>query len=277
MATPRRTSHTLPGALGELLLDIRTGDRTHPRPAVLVLHGFKGFKDWGMFPPFADRLARAGFTAVSLNLSGSGVDAGGEFSRPERFGRNSYSAELADVAAVLDGLENGAFDMVPPSRVGIVGHSRGGGVAILATARDARIHALVTWAAIADVHRWRGREAEWRAAGSLEIVNTRTGQVLPLHTDLLDDVERNAEALDISDAAARLTQPWLLVHGAADEAVPLSEADALAAGWRPEQPRRRVTIAGGGHTFGAVHPFAGMTPALAEVFDETVNWLGRYL
>jgi hypothetical protein len=29
-----------------------------------VLHGFKGFKDWGMFPPFADRLARAGFTAV---------------------------------------------------------------------------------------------------------------------------------------------------------------------------------------------------------------------
>ncbi len=277
MATPRLTSHTLPGAVGELLLDVRTGDRTHPRPAVLVLHGFKGFKDWGMFPTFADRLARAGFTAVSLNLSGSGVDAGGEFSRPERFGRNSYSAELADVATVLDGLESGAFDMAPPSRVGIVGHSRGGGVAILAAARDARIQALVTWAAIADVHRWRGREAEWRAAGSLEIVNTRTGQVLPLHTDLLDDVERNAEALDISAAAARLTQPWLLVHGAADEAVPLAEADALAADWRPEQPRRRVTIAGGGHTFGAVHPFAGMTPALAELFDETLNWLGRYL
>ncbi len=277
MATPRLTSHTLPGAVGELLLDVRTGDRTHPRPAVLVLHGFKGFKDWGMFPTFADRLARAGFTAVSLNLSGSGVDAGGEFSRPERFGRNSYSAELADVATVLDGLESGAFDMVPPSRVGIVGHSRGGGVAILAAARDARIQALVSWAAIADVHRWRGREAEWRAAGSLEIVNTRTGQVLPLHTDLLDDVERNAEALDISAAAARLTQPWLLVHGAADEAVPLAEADALAADWRPEQPRRRVTIAGGGHTFGAVHPFAGMTPALAELFDETLNWLGRYL
>ncbi|MBL8979474.1 MAG: alpha/beta fold hydrolase [Gemmatimonadetes bacterium] len=277
MATPRLTSHTLAGALGPLLVDLRTSDRAHPRPAVLIVHGFKGFKDWGMFPPFADRVARAGFTAVSVNLSGSGVDASGEFSLPERFGRNTYSAELADLAAVLDGLHGGSLEIAPPSHVGIVGHSRGGGVAILAAARDARIHALVTWAAIADVHRWRGREAEWRAAGTLQIVNARTGQVLPLYPSLLDDVERNPVALDIRAAAARLTQPWLLLHGAEDEAVPIVEADALAAGWRPEQPRRRVTIAGGGHTFGAVHPFAGMTPALSEVFDESLNWLGRYL
>ena len=45
-----------------------------PGPAVVVLHGFKGFKDWGMFPVFSERLARAGVTAVTPNLSGSGVD-----------------------------------------------------------------------------------------------------------------------------------------------------------------------------------------------------------
>jgi hypothetical protein len=32
-----------------------------------------------------------------------------------------------------------------------------------------------------------------------------------------------------------------------------------------------------GHTFGAVHPFAGMTPALTEAFDATVQFLGRSL
>ena len=75
MATPTLTKHSLEGALGDLLVDVRTGDRRNPRPAVVIVHGFKGFKDWGMFPVVADRLARAGLTAVSVNLSGSGVDS----------------------------------------------------------------------------------------------------------------------------------------------------------------------------------------------------------
>ena len=57
MATPTLTKHTLPGALGPILVDVRAGGRAAARPAVLVLHGFKGFKDWGMFPPLAERLA----------------------------------------------------------------------------------------------------------------------------------------------------------------------------------------------------------------------------
>src|SRR5688500_243192 len=86
MATATLTTHRLPGALGDILIDVRAGGRTSPRPAVVVMHGFKGFKDWGMFPPLADRLAQAGFTAVSFNASGSGVDASTEFVWPERFG-----------------------------------------------------------------------------------------------------------------------------------------------------------------------------------------------
>jgi hypothetical protein len=89
MATPQLTKHSLPGRLGPILVDVRAGPHDEPRPAVLILHGFKGFKDWGMFPPFAERLARAGFTAVSFNVSGSGVDDAGDGSWPERFGRNT--------------------------------------------------------------------------------------------------------------------------------------------------------------------------------------------
>ena len=82
MATPSLTKHSLPGSLGEILIDVRAGGRTSSRPAVVVLHGFKGFKDWGMFPPLSQRLAQAGFTVVSPNLSGSGVDDAGDFSLP---------------------------------------------------------------------------------------------------------------------------------------------------------------------------------------------------
>jgi hypothetical protein len=40
MATPSLTRHRLPGALGEILIDVRAGGRGTPRPAVIVVHGF---------------------------------------------------------------------------------------------------------------------------------------------------------------------------------------------------------------------------------------------
>jgi predicted alpha/beta-fold hydrolase len=79
MATPTRTKHVLNGALGEILVDVSAAGRDSPRPAIVVVHGFKGFKDWGMFPPLAERLARAGFATITFNVSGSGVDDAGEF------------------------------------------------------------------------------------------------------------------------------------------------------------------------------------------------------
>lgn len=277
MATPTLTKHILPGALGPILIDVRTSDRSASRPAVLIVHGFKGFKDWGMFPVLADRVARAGWSAVSVNLSGSGVDDAGDFTLPEQFGHNTFSAELADIRAVLDGIAEGRLGAAPTTSVGLVGHSRGGGIAILAASGDPRVRALVTWAAISHVDRWSAQAAEWRRTGKLDMVNARTGQVLPMYTDMLDDIETNRSRLDIQAAVGRLTIPWLLIHGEADTSVPIAEADALARAAPPAGQPRRIVLAGAGHTFGAVHPFAGMSPELATVLDETVGWLGRYL
>ena len=65
MATPTLTRHRLPGVLGEILIDVRAGGRETPRPAVVVIHGFKGFKDWGLWPSLGERMARAGFSTVT--------------------------------------------------------------------------------------------------------------------------------------------------------------------------------------------------------------------
>ena len=277
MATPTITSCELPGVLGPIAVDVRAAGRDMPRPAVVIVHGFKGFKDWGMFPPLADRAARAGFVAVSLNLSGAGVDAAGNFVFPERFGHDTISAALTDLERVLDALAAGTLDIAPPSVIGLLGHSRGGGVAILTAARDARVTALVTWAAIADVNRWPADVmAEWRKKGRHDVVNARTGEVLPLYTDVLDDNAQNAGRLDIVAAAGGITAPWLLIHGAADEAVPLAEGERLAAVMR-HPASRHEWIAGGQHTFGAKHPWAGSTPELERVFAASVAWFARYL
>ncbi len=277
MATPTLTSHELPGVLGPIHIDVRAGGRDMPRPAVVIVHGFKGFKDWGMFPPLAERLARAGFVAVSLNLSGAGVDAAGTFAFPERFGHDTISAALEDLERVLDALSAGTLAVAPPSSIGLLGHSRGGGVVVLTAAHDPRVTTLVTWAAISHVNRWPADVvAQWRKAGRHDVVNARTGQVLPLYPDVLDDNERNADRLDILAAAGRLTVPWLLVHGDADEAVPLAEGEQLAALAR-HPASRHEWIAGGQHTFGARHPWAGSTPELERAFAASVAWFARYL
>lgn len=276
MATPIRTTHRVPGALGEILVDVRTGERTAPRPAVLIAHGFKGFKDFAFLPALADRLARAGFTAVTATISGAGVDDAGDFTLLDRFRRNTWSAELADLAAVMSTLDTGGFDTVPPSSVGLFGFSRGGGAAVLLTAERSRISALATWAAIARTLRWTAAEAaEWRAKGVAEILNSRTGQLLPLGTELLDEVEAQSGRLDILAAAGRVAVPWLIVHGTADETVPFAEGEALAGA--AGDHATPLWIEGAGHTFGAVHPFAGMTPALSRAFDATTSHFVRHL
>lgn len=275
MATPSLTRHQLPGTLGEILIDVCAGGRGTPRPAIIVVHGFKGFKDWGLWPSLAERIARAGLSAVTFNLSGSGVDDSGEFVHVERFGHNTFSAELQDLRRVADALQAGELGVAPPSAVGLLGHSRGGGVAVLHTAADTRVGALVTWAAISTVERWPApQRVEWRAAGMNEVKNVRTGEVLPLYTDVLDDIERNATALDIEAAARRVSVPWLILHGTDDEAVSLAEGERLAA----SAPRARfVPVEGAGHTFGAVHPWRGETPALEQVEDTTLAFFAEHL
>lgn len=249
-------------------------------PPVLIVHGFKGFKDWGFFPLLAERLAAAGWMACRFNLSGSGLGEDPDrFSERERFERNTYSREQADIAVLVEALAAGALPGLagPAPRLGLFGHSRGGGGAILAAARDPRVAALVTWAAIATVDRYDPATcAAWRRQGSLCVENARTGDVFALGTDLLDDIEQNRAALDILAAAGRLAIPSLVVHGEADEAVPLAEGEAIAAALGPRG--RLLRIAGAGHTFGAAHPPAPAAPAALEVaLAATLAHFGRHL
>lgn len=280
MATPTRRSFTLEGADGlPLRGDVYTAGAGAGRPAAVICHGFKGFKDWGFFPPLAERLARAGMTAVSFNFSGSGVgEARDRFDEPERFAHWTYSNDLRDLDVVLTALTAGALlpEQNTPTAVGLVGHSRGGGVAILQTANDVRVRALVTWAAIGSTLRWGPHTiTEWRRTGYLNVTNSRTGEVLPLSTDVLDDLERHRERLDIGRAAEAVRVPWLIVHGESDETVSIGDARTLHA--RNAGRAELLTIPHGSHTLGAKHPWAGATPAVERGFDATVEWLSRYL
>ena len=278
MATPLLTHHSLPGALGPILVDVRATTREAAMPAVLIHHGFKGFKDYAFLPPFADRLARAGFTAITVSVSGSGVDEFGNFTHLDRFAINTYTRELDDLGAVIDALNRGALGTVSPTSLGIVGHSRGGGMALCLARETPRIGAVVTWAAIGTARRHTEPElAAWRKAGTIEILNQRTRQYLPLDYEVAEDCLTHEQGrFNIPLAAATVGRPWLLIHGTADETVPLGEARGLAES--ATDPRSEALfVEGAGHTFGTVHPWAGPTADSEQLFDATTRFLSRHL
>ena len=275
-------SLTLPGG-GELvgLLDRPRSPGAHP--AVVVCHGFKGFARWGFFPPLAELLAARGCVVVRFNFRGSGMGLDDErVTDPQAFRADRYLGELAELRELFARLEEIAPGAIDQDRLALLGHSRGGAIALLAAAappwRD-RLRALVTWNAIGRCDRWGEEEKErWRQDGELPVVNARTGQRLALGLPLLDELERCAAELDLAAAATCLASPWLLLHGTDDESVPFAEGEMLAAAAAAgTAPLQFQPVRGGGHTFGARHPFTGPTPHLVEAMNATLRFLLQHL
>ena len=240
--------------------------------ALVVCHGFKGFKDWGFFPTVCEELAiRVGCPVISFNFSGSGVGPDlGTFSDPEAFATNTISREVSDLEGVLDGMSAGRLGetmVTPPAYVGLLGHSRGAIPVILVGSRRPEVRALTTWAGLARPHRYAELfPSETDPDRPVEIRNMRTGEILLLERDVLDDLRENQGRLDPLEALRSGAPPLLVVHGARDEAVSTEDAEMFAeAGADAELAILEST----GHTFDVRHPFVGSTPALERAISHT--------
>ena len=242
--------------------------------SVIVCHGFKGFAHWGFFPYLAQKLAENGLTAITFDFSGSGIGTDREsFTEPGAFAGNTLSREQDDLENLVDYARR---RKLIEGKFGLFGHSRGGGTAIIfAAAADSPVSSLVTWSAISYPNRWSSEDViTWRKRGFAEIENSRTGQIMRLDTDLLDDVEIHGKTkLDIQAAAGKIKVPWLIVHGTADETVPSSEAERLHS-LSPVVSTLRL-IEGASHSFDAKHPLTEVPPVLEKVVLETVKFFVR--
>lgn len=220
-----------------------------PRALVVVVHGFKGFKDWGFFPWLAQRLTQHHLAVCRFNMSRSGIGEDPEsFDRLDLFADDTYSQQLDDLRRVVAY----AQERLPKCATFLLGHSRGGGIAILGAADVPRLQGVVAWSPISTAGRWdEETKKRWRADGYLDQLNQRTKQNMRMSTRILDDYERNRERLDVAAAAARLQVPLLVVHGARDESVPAGEGRLLAERARDSS---LVVIDRAGHTMNAIHP-----------------------
>ncbi len=258
--------------------DITTPSNNSNGKLILFLHGFKSFKDWGCWPWLSTALAQEGFTVVKINFSHNGVgttiDNLQEFTNLQKFGANTLSKELQDVkdaVAFIQKYKNEYFKQVNTTDITVIGHSRGGGMAIVAANQIEEITQVITLNAVVDFSMlWANADIEQWAQNPIFTYNGRTKQNMPLDYTLYQDYTTNYNLFNLKQQAAMLQKNWLIIHALTDETIPVDAAYT----YRTINKNCILnTIPNTGHTFGATHPFTGSNMALEAVLASIVSFL----
>ncbi|MDQ0900080.1 MULTISPECIES: S9 family peptidase [unclassified Paenibacillus] len=241
---------------------------SHPaRGTLIICHGYKGFKDWGMFPHVAQTLAED-VDVISINFSYNGVGADLlEFTELEKFARETYSKDLEDLHAVVNDIRNREVSATEKPIL-LLGHSRGAAVCMIyALDHPEHIAGVISWNGIANVDLFtEENKDEMRATGRTYTMNGRTKQNMPLDLEILEDMEHNRERFDIVGRISGAKFPIALIQGAEDGERGLRGSKRLV---EQNAAITWIKIPEGNHTFGSVHPYKGETKPLKEAIRET--------
>lgn len=238
--------------------------------AILFLHGYKGYAEWGCWGLLCDAMTRFGVHAFRLDFSGNGTS----FDRPddihdlEAWSENTYRNEVQDAIAAIRDLRHRGLDVI------LMGHSRGGGIAtiVASTLRNTAyaIKGVILLASVADFERrFPSGEAfaSWQASDRWEVLNGRTGETYHHKFSFYSDFVQHHELLDIRQQASRVDVPVLIAHATDDSAVSVAEAEELARIFARRVPLQEAYFEKGGHTFGSKEPWPAGEPLPKEMAD----------
>lgn len=241
---------------------------------IVIAHGYKGFKDWGMFPYLATSLSRE-HEVISFNFSHAGIGEDPEnFTELEKFARNTYSREIKDMEILLSYLsQHHKFGALP---LFLLGHSRGGGGSLLyALDHPDELAGVISWSGITNLDLFTAEQKhEMKTLGRSHVLNGRTGQQMPLDAVILEDLERQAGRYNILERMKSAGFPVVLIQGTED-GERLRRGSEQLIKLRPDI--EWVQIPGGNHTFCTVHPFTGTTPQLEQAIAASETFIKQTL
>jgi dienelactone hydrolase len=187
-------------------------------PCVICSHGLFSSKDSEKFVEIGNTFADQGIALIRYDHQGCG-ESEGELSA------TTASSRLKDLEAIVD---LAAHHPLLGDRLGLLGSSMGGFISIFKAAADPRVKALVLWATPAQLQ------------GEKEIIESEEG--VRLQDSFYDDAKRYD-----AGKAIQGVRNCLLLHGQADELVPLAHAETLYKAAHP--PKHLEIFPGGDHRF----------------------------
>lgn len=288
--TMQQHAWTIPGYDDQPILGNTHLPDGDARGAIIIAHGFKGYKDYGMFPRIAQRCAEAGFIAHRFNFSHSGMtNEIDTFARPDLFERDTFNKQVFDLHAVVQAATAAEGSQrlpiadcpLPPSLPYIIfGHSRGGVAALLTAGRYAddadfaQPAGVITAAAPDRACSLNEQDREQLLQrGWLESPSSRTGQTLRVGRDFLQEQIDDPLAHDVTAMANRIRCPLLIIHGENDPTVPVDSARRIAEA--AGDNASLLIIPGGDHVFNTPNPMpddAEASPQLAAMLSAVLEF-----
>jgi len=240
------------------------------KPVIVFCHGFKGFKDWGTFNLVAKKFAQYNYNFVKFNFSHNGTTPAdfSDLHDKEAFGNNNFEIELDDLGSVLDWLQDGKNPLsaqINTDEIYVIGHSRGGGIALLKTIEDSRIKKVTCWATVNDLEKFMhlNNFEEWSKTGVSWVKNTRTGIDFPLYFQFSENFYKSKDRLNLKKNLMKLDKPLLLLHGNQDKSVSFTDSEWI---YKHVMHAIFIQVENGDHTFGGRHPW------LKETLPEDLNF-----
>jgi pimeloyl-ACP methyl ester carboxylesterase len=208
---------------------LASGASPAKRPTALLLHGIPGLEK---NTDIAYALRDAGWNTLIFHYRGCW---GSE-------GDYTLAGIPDDVEAALDTITDGSFPMVDPKRIAAVGHGWGGWAALVtAASRDARLRAVVTLNGIANLRTLSLPDS--LANDYARFLRNITGKGLQSQWRALGKTYNPVDVMDMLGP-----RPLLIVHGTADETVPMSQAMELKS--QAGDAAQLVMMEGADHGFG---------------------------
>lgn len=227
-------------------------------PAVVICHGFTGFKEFKPLHELAKALAENNFVVLRFDFSDCIGESEGKCEDM------MLSHQVNDLISAINFVED--LEFVDKNKIGVAGHSLGGLTAIVATTTDKRIKSLVPISAPAKAE-WQNLFDEntiqkWLKEGSLDYLTYKRGHI-NLHHTFIEDLEEYDGAKIIKNVKV----PVRIVHGSSDTIVPAKNAQALFE--NANEPKDLKIIENADHMFLNEN-------YMNEMVAKTLEWFVKY-
>ncbi|MFE0015252.1 alpha/beta hydrolase family protein [Mesorhizobium sp. NPDC059054] len=234
-------------------------------PAVLMLHGFAGSRDEvaSIYKREAEALAAKGIGSLRIDFRGFGESNGNAEDL-------TVDSQLEDALSSLSFLKGN--EHIDPARLGVLGFSLGGGVAILTADREpGTVKSLVTWSSVGDFHKDMvgdvGQKAFDKAASKGVAVIDFGDHQLVLKKGFFDSLDR----FPLAPAIARYRGAYLAIAGSDDFSGAYVEPFVASSA---ANPKEALVLPGENHIYHALSYFSsGVEPVIAK----TADWFAKTL
>lgn len=234
-------------------------------PAVLMLHGFGSSKDevGNMYKREAAALAEKGIASLRIDFQGFGKSDGDT-------GSTTIDGQLADAENALAYLRTVAG--VDNARIGVLGFSLGGGIAILASAKHTNeVKSLATWSSVGDFHKDIAGGIGQKAFDTAEkegVVGLDLGwRTIVLKKAFFDSLDK----FSVEDALKTWPGPYLAIAGGDDFAAAYTQKYV---GEVKGSPKKALVLPGENHIY---HVLSDNQKPAEKVIATTAEWFGETL